>query len=139
MIIKAILVMSAIGFTMALILALSTIFFYVKEDPRLEKLKGVLSGTNCGGCGFAGCEGAARALIKKKAGVNVCIVGGAEVAKQIAATLGVAAEFIEPATIKSGCTGGIRAETRYKYQGLNDCRAEWLLYGGSNACENGCL
>ncbi|MCD4721980.1 MAG: RnfABCDGE type electron transport complex subunit B [Desulfobacula sp.] len=139
MIIKAILVMSAMGFVMALILALASKIFYVKEDPRLEKLKAVLPGTNCGGCGFAGCQGAADALIKKKASVNVCIVGGAKVAEEVAKVLGQSMEFTEPLTIQIGCTGGNRAETRYYYQGLNDCRAEQFLFGGSNVCENGCL
>jgi formate dehydrogenase (NADP+) beta subunit len=139
MIIKAIFIMGTMGFVIAVILALSAVIFYVKEDPRLEQLKAVLPGINCGGCGFAGCEGAALALLKGKANANVCIVGSAGVAGQVAHILGVGAEFSEPWTIQIGCTGGDRAETGYYYQGLNDCRAEALLYGGSIVCRKGCL
>ncbi|MBQ2426240.1 MAG: Ig-like domain-containing protein, partial [Lachnospiraceae bacterium] len=35
---------------------------YVKTDETVEKITGVLPGANCGGCGFSGCEGYAKAF-----------------------------------------------------------------------------
>jgi len=66
-------VMAGLGFFLSLVLVFASHYFYVEEDPVLEAIKVVLPGINCGGCGFAGCEGAAKALMAGKAGIHVCI------------------------------------------------------------------
>ena len=138
-IIHAVLVMSIIGLAAGGSLAVARRFFYVVEDPRLEAVKDALPGVNCGGCGFAGCAGAAMAVISGKAEANVCLVGGFEVTRKIAEILGVEAIDTGPVTAVAGCTGGVRAETKYHYKGLQRCRAEYLLYDGAKTCETGCL
>lgn len=47
--ISAIVFMFALGFTLALMLAVASRVFFVKEDPRLEAIKAALPGINCGG------------------------------------------------------------------------------------------
>ena len=55
-------------------------------ELRVEKL---LPGINCGQCGYPGCSGYAKALSEGKAAVNLCRPAGADVAKQLASTLGI--------------------------------------------------
>jgi Na+-translocating ferredoxin:NAD+ oxidoreductase RNF subunit RnfB len=110
----------------------------------LEAIKAVLPGINCGRCGFAGCEGAAKALMAGKAGIHVCITAGPDVAPRLAKILGKTCQFKEPGIAESGCIGAgclgsDRAVRRYYYMGLGDCRAQALLYGGSLVCPTGCL
>lgn len=137
-------VMAGLGFLLSLVLVFASYYFYVEEDPVLEAIKAVLPGINCGGCGFAGCEGAAKALMAGKAGIHVCITAGPDVAPRLAKILGKTCEFEEPGIVESGCIGSgclgsDRAARRYYYMGLGDCRAEALLYGGSLVCPMGCL
>ena len=138
-IMNAILALSIIAFVAGGILALASKFFYVFEDPRLKAIKDALPGINCGGCGFAGCAGAAKAILSGKAEPNVCLVGGFEVTRKISEILGIHIIDAGPITAVAGCTGGVRAETKYHYKGLGVCRAEYLLYGGAKTCEIGCL
>ena len=44
----AVIFMLSLSFILSLLLALASRVFYVKEDPRLEKVKAVLPGLNCG-------------------------------------------------------------------------------------------
>lgn len=132
-------VMTGIGFFLSLLLVFASHYFFVEEDPVLEAIRAALPGINCGGCGFAGCEGAAKALMAGKAGIHVCITAGPEVAPKLAQILGVTCQFKEPGVVESGCLGSDRAVRRYYYMGLGDCRAQALLYGGSLVCSTGCL
>jgi len=47
--ITAVVFMLSIGFILSLLLTVASRIFYVKEDPRLESVKAVLPGLNCGG------------------------------------------------------------------------------------------
>lgn len=132
-------VMTGLGFVLSLLLVFASYCFFVQEDPMLEAIKAVLPGVNCGGCGFAGCEGAAKALMTGKAGIHVCIAAGPDVAPRLAEILGVTCSFKEPGIVESGCLGPDRTDRLYYYMGLEDCRAEALLYGGSLVCPTGCL
>jgi RnfABCDGE-type electron transport complex B subunit len=77
-------VMAGLGFFLSLMLVFASHYFFVKENPVLEAIRAVLPGINCGGCGFAGCEGAAKALMAGKAGIHVCITAGPDVALRLA-------------------------------------------------------
>jgi formate dehydrogenase (NADP+) beta subunit len=127
MMINAVIVMSILGFLAGVGLAVANKFFSVVEDPKFEALKAVLPGVNCGGCGFAGCAGAARALISGKASINVCTAGGFEVMAGLARILGIKSAYAGPVTVIVKCIDGIRAETRYSYKGADDCTAEYLF------------
>ena len=45
-----------------LLLAVASKVFAVKTDERLEKIRACLPGSNCGGCGYAGCDSLAAAI-----------------------------------------------------------------------------
>lgn len=71
---------------------------------------------------------------------NSCVAAGPEVAEAIAAIMGVAIEAVEPDIALPGCYFGVpKADTKYDYVGLDDCRAVALLGGGMKVCTIGCL
>ncbi|MGD8962089.1 MAG: FAD-dependent oxidoreductase [Desulfobacterales bacterium] len=68
------------------------------------------------------------------------MAAGAEVAEAIAAIMGVKIEAVEPDIALPGCYFGVEdADTKYVYNGLDDCRAVALLGGGMKVCTIGCL
>jgi formate dehydrogenase beta subunit len=71
---------------------------------------------------------------------NSCVAAGAEVAEAIAEIMGVKIEAKEPDIARPGCFFGVQdADTKYIYNGLDDCRAVALLGGGMKVCTIGCL
>jgi formate dehydrogenase beta subunit len=122
-------------------LALASKVFYVYVDPKIEAVDDALPGANCGGCGLPGCSANAEAIVAGKAAPNSCVAAGPEdVAEAIAAILGVSVEAKEPDIALPGCTYGVAdADTKYSYDGMNDCRAAALLSGGMKVCNIGCL
>ncbi|WP_027722564.1 FAD-dependent oxidoreductase [Maridesulfovibrio zosterae] len=139
MILSSLLVLIGLGFTAATILAAASKILHVKEDPRIAQVENVLPGVNCGGCGYAGCSGAANAVIAGKSGANVCVIGGIETAKAVGSVMGLEVLEMEPELAFRDCTGGKRAEELFNYEGAGDCRAQALLYDGSITCPEGCL
>ena len=129
-----------IGLAAALILVVAAKVFYVYEDPRIIEVEDALLGANCGACGYAGCAAAAEAVVSGKAGVNVCVAGGYEIAQAVAEVMGVEAEQVEPRKAVLGCRYSTdKAVLQYIYNGAHDCRAAVLLYGGPKECLIGCL
>ncbi len=116
--------------------------FSVPVDSRVEEITQILPGANCGACGYASCRALARAIIEEAASPSSCIAGGAVVADKIADILG---REKEPGTgdrkvAVVQCRGGCdKAGDRFKYTGLQDCRAAVLTGGGPKACSYGCL
>jgi formate dehydrogenase beta subunit len=71
---------------------------------------------------------------------NSCVAAGPEVAEAIAGIMGVKVEAVEPDIALPGCYFGVqKADTKYVYNGLDDCRAAALLGGGMKVCTIGCL
>lgn len=137
--IAPILLLTGIAFVAAIVLGIAAKIFYVKEDPRIEAVANLLPGVNCGGCGQAGCNAAAEAIVNKEVEVNCCVVGGNETAEAVGAFLGYEVTGTEPTIACAACEGGTRAVRKYNYSGLQDCRAALQLYHGFLQCENGCL
>jgi len=68
------------------------------------------------------------------------VAAGPEVAEAIASLMGVEIEAVEPDIALPGCYFGVQnADTKYAYNGLDDCRAVALLGGGMKVCTIGCL
>lgn len=61
----------------------------VEGDSRVEDVMAMLPAANCGQCGFAGCVGAAEAMVEGQASPSCCPPGGKVVAQSIASYLGV--------------------------------------------------
>lgn len=136
----AIVLMGGLGLLVGIGLAIASKIFYVYVDPTILAIDEVLPGANCGGCGFPGCSSNAEAIVAGKSSPNSCVAAGPETAEAIAAILGVSVEAKEPDIALPGCTYGVaEADTKYKYDGMNDCRAAALLNGGMKVCAIGCL
>lgn len=122
-----------------IVLAYASKKFAVQADPKVGEVRFVLPGANCGGCGFAGCDALADAIVKGQAPVNACPVGGAELAKKVAEIMGVTAEETEKMVARVICGGDCEnAKQKYEYQGIQDCKAAEMLAGGSKGCRFGC-
>jgi formate dehydrogenase (NADP+) beta subunit len=138
--VSAILLMGGLGLVVGIGLAIASKVFYVYVDPKILAIEAALPGANCGGCGLPGCSANAEAIVSGKAAANSCIAAGPEVAQAIAELMGVSVEAKEPDIALPGCTYGIAdADTKFFYDGLNDCRAVALLNGGMKVCTIGCV
>lgn len=115
--------------------------FKVEVDERVPQIKDCLPGANCGGCGYAGCEAFAQAVVEGNAPVNGCAVGGASAAEKIASIMGVDAGSSEPNKAFVKCAGTCTtAKKSGEYYGYRDCKEAAVIPGGGDkACSFGCL
>jgi Na+-translocating ferredoxin:NAD+ oxidoreductase RNF subunit RnfB len=58
-----VLLVAVIGFVCSALLVFASKVFHVAVDERVTKVREVLPGANCGGCGFAGCDDYASNLV----------------------------------------------------------------------------
>lgn len=131
--------MLGLGAACGIILSFASKVFYVYEDPRIAEVESLMAGANCGGCGYAGCNAAAVAVVEGKADPNVCIVSDMEAAEAVAGVMGIDAGTAEALISYNTCTGGVRSNDKYYYAGINTCQALTALYGGKRDCGIGCL
>jgi len=137
----AVLVLGGIGLIFGSSLAFAGKKFKVEVDPRLTEILKALPGSNCGACGYPGCEGLAQAILEGKVSATGCVAGGEKVAKEIAKILGLEEKISIVKNIAFlNCQGGkgITVE-RFIYKGIETCRAVDLVQGGPKGCTNGCL
>ncbi len=133
-------VVGGAGLACAAALAAAARMLAVREDPRIEEVLDILPGANCGGCGYAGCESYAKAIVSGGAPVNLCTPGGEEVAGAVAALLGVDAQPVERKVAIVLCGGDdTKAGRRFAYNGVADCHAANAVGGGDKKCRYGCL
>ncbi len=140
-IIAAATVVGIVGILIGFFLGISGEKFKVEVDPKEEAVLGVLPGNNCGGCGYPGCSGLAKAIANGEAPVNQCPVGGEPVAKKIGGIMGVdagsGAKMVACVICGGDCEKG---KTNYEYTGVEDCvAAATAPAGGPKACKYGCL
>ncbi|MDR2767923.1 MAG: RnfABCDGE type electron transport complex subunit B [Treponema sp.] len=127
-----------LALALGLALGLFKEIFYVEEDPLKGRLREVLPGANCGGCGFPGCDGYAAAVAGGE-DITRCTAGGKAVADALAAIMGAAAVEVIPMVSVRCCLGGKDiAVPRGIYTGLPSCRGAKLT-GGSKLCAYGCV
>lgn len=115
--------------------------FHVEEDPRIGQIREALPGANCGGCGFAGCDALASAIVDGSAKPTGCPVASGEATAAISAIMGVSAEETDKMVSYVHCCGDLEnSKSNYEYQGLDNCMAMMQLAGGgSKVCKYGCL
>ena len=137
-ILYAVLVLGIMGAVFGAVLAIASKVFAVKTDERLPKLIEALPGANCGGCGFAGCQAYAQAVLEGRAEIGLCVAGGQASADRMAAVMGVTAAKTERVVAMVRCRGHHTAKARY--DGIHDCRSAMFVGGnGPSACPSGCL
>ena len=137
----AVIVVSAIGILCALMLVIASKFFSVEEDEKLNKIRECLPGANCGACGYAGCDGYAKALAQEEGiKANLCVPGGDAAAKQISDILGVEFEDVVEQVAVVKCYGDCNhTSNKLDYVGIQSCEAVKMFYGGNGHCKFGCI
>jgi Na+-translocating ferredoxin:NAD+ oxidoreductase RNF subunit RnfB len=130
-----------VGALFGLGLAFAAKRFSVKMDPRIEQVREVLAGANCGACGYGGCQQYAEAVVTDAdVAANLCTPGGDRTTEMVAMITGKKAEAAEPVFSRIMCQGDWKKSVkRFKYEGVEDCRAAVLAGGGDKACTYGCL
>ena len=136
----AIIIIAGVGLVAAIALAVADRYLAVQEDPRIGMVTASLPGANCGGCGFPGCDGYARALVAGTAPNGACSAGGEAVAKAVAKILGVEAAATERRVALVKCCGTRSEAIRVgDYNGICDCSVAAATAGGDKGCTYGCL
>ena len=134
-----ILTLGFLGVVFGVGLAIASKRLAVAVDPRLDKIHGLLPGSNCGSCGGAGCFGFAESILSGKMKIDACRVASDQTKEKIAEVLGRQLIKGVKSVAVLHCNGGIKVKDRFLYQGIEDCVAANLVLGGQKECEWGCL
>ena len=128
-----------VGVVVGLLLTAASKVFHVETDEKLAKLSEALPGANCGGCGYSGCPGYAKALAAGEAPPDLCKPGGSETAENIGEILGIEVGKVEKVTAFVRCNGNCDAtEDKFVYIGSGSCAAIERFYNGKGKCRAGC-
>ena len=142
-IIWSVALLALLGILIGILLGVAGKVFAVEVDERVTQVRESLPGNNCGGCGYAGCDGLAEAIVAGEAQLSACPVGGAAVAAKIAEIMGMEDSSAEVARKVAyvKCSGTCeRTKSQYHYVGETDCREAAVVPGrGEKACSYGCL
>lgn len=135
------LVMLLIGLFFGIVLALVNKRFSIEINPLIHLVEDALPKGQCGACGYAGCMAYAEAVVlKDDVPPNLCVPGKAPVADIVAELTGKSAPAMDPQVAFIRCAGSVgTAETKYQYNGVDDCVAANILQGGQKSCTYGCL
>lgn len=129
------------GILIGIFLGVSGEKLKVEVDERETLIRDQLPGNNCGGCGYAGCDALAKAIVEGTAKINQCAGCSEANIAAIAAVMGVEATMEEKKVAYAKCAGNCdKAKTNYEYTGVEDCKMANLMQGGGpKACTYGCL
>jgi electron transport complex protein RnfB len=141
MLATSILALLGVGAAAAVVLAVASQLLKVEENPLVEMVSEVLPGANCGGCGFAGCDAyAAAVVVNPDVPANLCTVGGAECAAKVGEISGKAVVAGEPMVCFRRCS---RVEgnvlDKFEYVGMESCESAAILEGGPFMCSWACV
>jgi len=134
----SIIVVGGLGLLAAAGLSIASIFLSVEVDPRLKKVEDTLPGINCGGCGFASCSVYAQAMLEGE-DISLCAPGGEETSKKLADILDREISEKAKEVARVHCNGTEEnCERRLIYNGVESCRAAYLLTDSTKKCIYGC-
>ncbi|HKL98962.1 MAG TPA: RnfABCDGE type electron transport complex subunit B [Mobilitalea sp.] len=134
-------VVAIVGLLIGLFLGFASKTFAVKVDEKESKVRELLPGANCGGCGYAGCDACAKAIAEGEAKVTVCPVANSEAHQAIAEVMGTSSEATEKTVAFVKCVGTCeKTKVKYEYYGVKDCNKAAAVPGkGNKLCSYGCL
>ena len=134
-------VIGGVSLLIGLLLGLAGRLLAVKTDPREEAVREHLPGSNCGGCGYAGCDALAAAIVSGEAPANACPSCAGESAKAIADIMGSEVGETVRRVAYIHCAGTCdKAKTDANYYGAVDCRQAAIAPGGNGkACRFACF
>ncbi len=130
-----------VGLVAGIILTIASKLFYVPVDETVAQLIEALPGANCGACGYAGCEDYANAMGEDRSlSISLCPVGGASCIEALGEILGVEGKAADPIVAWVKCKGSNDKTSKImEYQGIQTCEAAATFFGGSGACQYGCM
>ncbi|NJD18227.1 MAG: Fe-S cluster protein, partial [Gemmatimonadetes bacterium] len=133
-------VLGGVSSVLAAFVALVNSKFKVWEDPRVDGVRDLLPGADCGACGEAGCRAFAEAVVTGRRPPAGCSVMNADQRAEVAGYLGIDAGSAQKRVARLLCAGG-RDVAPYKgrYHGVESCLAAAAVTGGGKACPWGCL
>lgn len=134
-------IIAGVGLFIGLFLGFAAKTFEVEVDEREIKVRELLPGANCGGCGYPGCDGLAAAIAKGEAPANACPVANKEAHKAIAEVMGSSVEETEQMVAFVKCAGSCdKTRVKYEYYGVKDCNKAAMVPGkGNKQCSYGCM
>ena len=134
-------VVGGTGLLIGLFLGVAAKKFEVQVDEKEAKVRELLPGNNCGGCGYPGCDGLAKAIANGEAPVNGCPVANQAIHERIAEVMGTEAAVTEKKVAFVKCSGTCdKTEVKYEYFGVQDCKKAAMVPGkGNKKCSYGCL
>ncbi|OGT88146.1 MAG: electron transporter RnfB [Gammaproteobacteria bacterium RIFOXYA12_FULL_61_12] len=89
----AVLILSLLGLIMGALLGIAARYLAVEGNPLLKEIEGLFPGSQCGQCGYPGCNAAAEAVANGQAPVTLCPPGGKGLAETLAGKLGVSIDL----------------------------------------------
>ncbi len=130
-----------IGVICAGVLVVASKIMAVKENEKIPEIRECLPGANCGACGYAGCDGYAKALADGETEkTNLCVPGGGDVAEKLSEIMGLEFEKTAKKVAVVRCGGDCTfTENMVEYKGIKSCAASKLIYGSKGKCPYGCL
>ena len=135
----AIAVLLALALLFAVLLGAANQRWQVDVPLQLRQLQDAMPGANCGGCGFVGCGEYAEAIFRGKAQPMLCPVGGAAVARRVAAIMGFEMAETTPMRAIVHCNADYDGRLgRADYRGEATCGAANMV-AGVQGCAFGCL
>ena len=130
-------VIAVISILVGILLGIVAEKFKVTVDEREAKIRENLVGSNCGACGYAGCDDCAKAMVEGKAPANAC---GAGNSAKIAEILGVNADVGKKRVAYIKCSGScLNTESFYNFTDEENCRICYTAQGhGPKKCSFSC-
>lgn len=140
-ILTAVIPVAIIGLICAVVLVVASKIMAVKENEKIPAIRECLPGANCGACGYAGCDGYAKALAEGETEkTNLCIPGGAATSQQISEIMGVDFEGVAEKVAVVHCTGDCNyTKDRVEYSAIESCAAAKMIFGSKGECPYGCM
>lgn len=133
-------ILAGVALVLGFLIILVNRYFEVKQDTRVSEVLEHLPGSNCGGCGQAGCEALANALVSGSVSVDACAQLSSAAKAEIGNILGINISGSSEKTMAVvACSGGNKCQDKYEYQGYGSCISQNLLCGGKKACDVGCM
>lgn len=137
----AVAVIGVIAIVIGIVLGVAEKIFHVEINQKELDVREALPGSNCGGCGYAGCDALAHAIADGKAPVSSCPVGGKPVAEKIASIMGEEVGDMTRMVAYVKCDGhSDNKKVKYNYVGMDSCTYAAIMPGSSMySCKFGCL
>lgn len=135
------LTLGGLGMLFGILLGYASKKFEIELDPKIVKIREVLPGANCGGCGFSGCDAYARAVVEEGASSSACTVGGSATAEFISNLMGVEIEIKTKQVAFIKCRGSYsNIKIKKEVENFKSCsEAHEVIKENSSGCNYGCL